>query len=1033
MKRIVVNINSEFASMFKENTGVPFAEAIKGYLVSKFGEGNVESTYTDEYNFEIDVDTGKNEIEAGQLVELILEELGIKDLHGQGFIISCFNHSPAIVSKFKLGGLKFAGDVKKIKGLSEHLSNVLIGQDYAINTVVNGFIETLTFKVDNRTKPLLTFFFAGPENTGKTLLARETVNYLGIPYIEFNSIDYSDESFIRRLSGFINKHPNGSIIFNDCEEFGQVAGIIYSAYVTGGWGSLSFRGLTIFFTTKCGSSLYKNSIRKNLSHLSSADIMDSCQREVDEVFERPHFHPLLLKALENEHIVMFNHLQTINYQAILARHIESYVKSFTEKTGIEVELDYYELARFVIFNNPNEKSITKLEKEAELLVRKEVEYIIKQNNPKTNESLLLSLEKLSFAIDLDNADEAVKELFENRNYKVLVICSKEEMKIVSKVKCDNCEFIHVSSLKEVKDVVKTGIDLVLVDPLLEIRNENLPIDIEDYDSVGNEIFQYLVKYYSRIPLVIISNKRYDKQPSSYQTLLVNKGVEGLEYYSDESVDLLAVSILNSVISFELDNDVDMLIKNNLFLDYNPREVIEDNKATILLSKLVLRSVSFVNFDDSEAEYKRIRGFDDIIGNDVCKRELQNYGRYLTSTAEYIEEGMLPPGLILINGYAGMGKTALIKALAIETKASLITLDSKEIIVKGIDYVDAMKEAFKKARYAAPSIVHFKNINVLFGGGENAVIIRALEAIKSEIDYINKDYLHPIIFIGECDPHYSLNENLQHAATRYFVLPDPMVANVEDLIRKYLRDRNITTVSEKGIHNFALRAFGVFRDVIKALDFAVTFAQGKPLTDEILKESLDTFAVGDVSISKHTPHQLLTTSYHEIGHYLLYRLIGTHPPFVTIVPRGNYEGYTRGEITDDTQDYSRQYFLDTICMSLSGRAAEVILNGEEDGITAGLSSDIMKATYFAKMMVSKLAMGKHMAAYSENDLMFNSISAKEIYDEVNEILAEQYQRSLRLLRLNGESLKLLAEALMEKQSLTGDELEELVPDDKLIKE
>ena len=1032
MKRIVVNVNFEFASLFKEKTGSEFVEAIKNFLMSKFGEGNVSLTYNDEYNFELDVDTGKEEVEAGQLVDLILEELGLKDLHGQGFIISCFNYAPEIVSKNRAADIKFIGTVKKIKGLGEYLSKAVIGQDYAINTVVNGFIETLTFKKSNEAKPLLTFFFAGPENTGKTLLARETVNYLGMPYIEFNSIDYNSDSFVRRLTTFINNHPNGSIIFNDCEDFGPVAGIIYSAYVMGGWNSLSFRGLTIFFTTKCGSSLYKNSARKNLSHLTAADIMDSCGREVDPVLNTLRFHPLLLKVLENEHIVMFNHLQTVNYQFILANHLESYCKSFTEKTGIEVEVDYYELSRFVIFANPNERSVTKLKKAAEDVFRKEVEYIIRQTDNETKDSLLLSLEKITVSIDFEKADNAVKELFKDRVYKVLAVCSDEEMKVVEKVQYENFEFIHASSLLEVKAAIKNGVDLILVDPLLGIRGDNLPVDIEDYDSVGNEVFDYLVRFYSRIPLNLISNTRYDKQAGAYQTL-VNKGVGELVYYSEDNLDGLVGSILSAVTSFELDNDVEMLVKNNLYLDYNPKENIKGKVANILLSKLVLRSTSFVNFDDKDSEYKRIKGFDDVVGNDVCKQELQKYARFLTSTAEYIESGMLPPGLILLDGYEGIGKTALVKALAAETKATVVDIDAKDIIVKGIDYVDAMKEAFKKARYSAPAIIHFQNINVLFGGGENVVIIRALEAIKTEISYISKDYLHPVLFIGECDPHYSLNDKLKESATRYFSLPVPTVANIEELIRKYLRDKNITTITEKGVHNYALRAYSTYRRVIKTLDFAVTYAQGKPLTEEILKESLDVFDFGDVNVQKRSEHNVLTTAYHEIGHYLLYRLAGNHPSFVTVVSRDVYGGYTRGEISDDEEDSSRQHFLNIICMSLGGRAAEVVFNGEEEGVTSGLSSDIMKATYYAKMMVSRLAMGKHLAAYDQNDLMFNSLSAKEIYDEVNEILEQQYQRALRLLRLNIDGLKLLSEELAKRQSLTGDELVELLPDDKLIHE
>ena len=1039
MKRIVVNINFEFASMFKEHTGVDFVEAIKNYLMSKFGESNVEVTYNDEYNFEIDVNTGKAEIESGQLVDLILEELGLKQLNGQGFVISCINQAPAgnaggLASLFnfgKIGGNKFSGEVKKIKALSEHLSSVVIGQEYAINTVVNGFIESLAFKQTNQTKPALTYFFAGPENTGKTLLARETVKCLNMPYLEFNSIDYTSDSFVRRLANFINKHPNGAIIFNDSEDFGAVAGIIYSAYVTGGWNNLSFRGLTIFFTTKCGRSLYKDSPKDNLSRLSARDIIDSCTRDVDELTQHPYFHPLLLKVLENVHIVMFNHLQTVNYQFIIAQHLTSYGKSFSEKTGVEVEMDYYELSRLVIFNNPNETSVTKLKKAAEDLFLKEVEYIIRQNNEK-GESLLLSLEKISVGIDFESADEAVKELFKDRIYNVLVVCDDKEFAIIKKAKMENCIFIHAKTVKEVKDAVKGKVDLVLVDPLLGVRGDNLPVDIEDYISTGNEALEYLNRYNSRIPIFLISNKALDKQPGSYQTLM-NKGIDELIYYSEEDGNQLGSAIMNAVTSFELDNDVESLIKNNLYLDYNPKEEINGKVAKVLLSKLVLRSASFVNFDDSNYEYRYIRSLDDVVGNKVCKEELRKYGQYLTATAEYIEEGKLPPRLILLHAYEGMGKTALVKGLAGETGATIINIDAKDVLINGIDYVDAIKEAFKKARYSAPAIVHFQNINVIFGAGENAMIVRALEALNAEMNYTSKDYLHPVLFIGECDYRYSVNDKLRDLATRSFVLPDPTIADVEELINKYLRDRNITTVTKKGARNFALRAYHTYRNVIRALDFAVNYAEGKPLTDHILKVSLDVFLVGDINVRNRDEHEVLTTSYHEIGHYLLYRLAGDHPPFVTVISRGDFGGYTLGEMSDDSKHLTKQYFLNQICMSFGGRAAEVILNGDEEGTTFGLYSDIMKATNTAKLMVSRIGMGKHLAAYDPNDLMFNSIASKEIYDEVNEILEEQYQRALRLLRLNGDSLKILSEALAKSGSMTGDELEALVPDDKLIKE
>ena len=212
---------------------------------------------------------------------------------------------------------------------------------------------------------------------------------------------------------------------------------------------------------------------------------------------------------------------------------------------------------------------------------------------------------------------------------------------------------------------------------------------------------------------------------------------------------------------------------------------------------------------------------------------------------------------------------------------------------------------------------------------------------------------------------------------------------------------------------------------------MNYAQDKPLTDELLSESLDVYNQGDLSAYQPDDDYRLSTAYHEMGHYLLMRLFGTKPVFVTIVPRGNYGGYTQDETYRISYSSSKQEFLNRICVSFGGRAAEVVFNGEEKGVNTGIGSDIRSATMVARRMVMYFAMGnKTKARYMDFEIEANSAI---IYEQVNEILDQEYERAIRLLTLNRKNLDKLALALYEKNSIIGDELEELVSDQDLLHE
>lgn len=1039
MKRVVVHLLADFAAKFAEGTGMSFFDATTSVLKKTFGENSTKTIRQDEYNFELEVDEGNNDVSSNALVNFLAENLGIKEALGGPVIISCFSvrAMPSLFVKKKKNA-NFVSEMGRFKDFKDLLSNAVRGQEYAVNTVVKGFIDAKTFQ-DTKDKPKLTFFFAGEEKTGKTMLAREACKHLEIPYLELNALDYESDKAAEKLFPFVNNNPNGAVIFNDIEAFDKkMTTILFIAYSTGAVDGLSFRGLTIFFTTRCGRSLYENS-RPNLSHLSAQDILEACGKDPNPLDPRaPLLHPQFLDVISNEHIVMFNHLQTVDYQNIISEALKAHVEKLRLRTEIQCDLNVDDFARFAMYQNPDERNIDKLVNFAKDLINKEIQQLLLQTNKENGESLLLNVTDIEFKIDYQKASPEVASLFENKQYYLAIVTKDKD--VFAELEKDGYKVNFVETVEQMKECFdKEEADVILLDPTFGVRGEEQLIDIEDFDSVGMDIFNYVKRYHGNVALDLISNSKEQRYSGAYQTL-IDAGADKLIYYSSEDITNIQNDVCALVMSFELDRDINFLRKNNLHLDFNPHQEFKDNKVIVSFSKLELRQVSLNVFDVDNGDYHNIKGFDDVIGCTVAKESLRQYSKYLSNTSEYLESGAVPPKLILLesprvgrNKFASGGKTALVRALAEETGASLQYVDFKKVLINGKDPVESIREVFKKARYTAPSVIHFDNINVAIEPGENQLTFRILEALNAELAYCVKDTVHPIIAIGECDPHYGMNDKLVETCTRKFTLTVPNIDEIEQFIRLYFKEKHITTVSEKGIKNFSKRASSQysFVEVARLLDFIVSYAGSRPIDDQLLKEGFDIKYNGDIDNSIITEDWLLTVSYHEIGHYLLLRLFGEHPTFVTVVPRADYGGYTEHEATDENRMTTKQDLLNRICVSFGGRAGELLKNGEEKGMTTGISSDIQNATFVARAMVAAFAMGDNLAAYPDlNELSLNS---QEVYANVNKILKEQFERSVRLIKLNEENMKILSYALKDNKSMTGDELEELLPDDKLIYE
>src|SRR5690606_7393516 len=171
-----------------------------------------------------------------------------------------------------------------------------------------------------------------------------------------------------------------------------------------------------------------------------------------------------------------------------------------------------------------------------------------------------------------------------------------------------------------------------------------------------------------------------------------------------------------------------------------------------------------------------------------------------------------------------------------------------------------------------------------------------------------------------------------------------------------------------------------------------------------------------------------TAWHEAGHALV-AVLAEHvedPTYVTIIPRGGSGGHTRPG-GHDHQFLSRPEALDALAMAMGGRAAELMLLGEE-GYTQGASSDLQHATRVATSMVTEYGMGSRLAHVHPDALRVGGEIALGVQEEIDALLRDALARARRMLTENEDTVRRVVTELLDRETLTGRELADILSGD-----
>ncbi|CAD8199289.1 unnamed protein product [Paramecium pentaurelia] len=429
-------------------------------------------------------------------------------------------------------------------------------------------------------------------------------------------------------------------------------------------------------------------------------------------------------------------------------------------------------------------------------------------------------------------------------------------------------------------------------------------------------------------------------------------------------------------------------------------------------------------------------FNDVLGIDEFKEELEEIVEFLKNPKKYTDSGAkLPKGILLV-GPPGTGKTLLARALAGEAGCAFFYKSGSEFdeMFVGVG-ASRVRDIFKAARAKAPAIIFIDEIDSI-GGRRRAQDPGSsrdtINQILTEMDGFKQT--ESVIVIGATNFEKVLDPALKRPGRfdKMIHVPLPDVKGREQIFSYYLKKIKF---DEKKVlpSNLARQTSGFSgADIQNMVNVAILNAiknERQIAITEDFEFAIDRISMGIGRKNMHvSDKEKLMTAYHEGGHALTSLLTDGAMPLhkVTILPRGGALGFTAMLPEKDQLNYTRKGIIASIDVAMGGRAAEDLFLGKDD-ITSGCSNDLAKATDLAYMFVKQLGMDDKISLISiQSDRVKTSDQFDYMVDmEVKKILEESYNRVKTLLKTNENKLKELATELVKKETLSAEEIRKLL--------
>ncbi len=451
----------------------------------------------------------------------------------------------------------------------------------------------------------------------------------------------------------------------------------------------------------------------------------------------------------------------------------------------------------------------------------------------------------------------------------------------------------------------------------------------------------------------------------------------------------------------------------------------------------------------EGESEKIT-FADVAGADEAKTELVEIVEFLKHPERFSQIGARIPKGVLLVGPPGTGKTLLAKAVAGEAGVTFFSISASEFVELFVGTGAArVRDLFDQAKKKAPCIIFIDELDAIgksrsggnFHSGGNDEREQTLNQLLTEMDGFSVGDATVIVLAATNRPETLDSALLRPGRFDRQVLVDrPDLSGRMAILEIYAK--RVKLAENINLKEIAMRTPGFagaeLANLVNEAALLAARSQREQITQQDFKEAIERVIAGLEKKSRVlSDKEKEIVAYHEVGHALVGAVMpgGGKVSKISIIPRGlSALGYTLKMPTEDRFLMSDLEFCEQITMLLGGRAAEEITFGS---VTNGASDDLQRATHIAELMVTTYGMSKILGplAYdktqSRNFLGNNGGSvrrlvseetAKAIDEEVKQIVEKGYKQAVAILQSNRELLKKIAQTLLQKEVIEGEELE-----------
>ena len=438
-------------------------------------------------------------------------------------------------------------------------------------------------------------------------------------------------------------------------------------------------------------------------------------------------------------------------------------------------------------------------------------------------------------------------------------------------------------------------------------------------------------------------------------------------------------------------------------------------------------------------------FADVAGQEEAKESLDEIVDYLHNPSKYLAIGAKQPKGALLVGPPGTGKTLLAKAVAGEAKVPFFSLSGSEFVEMFVGVgASRVRDLFKQASAKAPCIIFIDEIDAIGKSRDNQISSndereQTLNQLVSEMDGF--DSSKGLVILAATNRPEVLDKALLRPGRfdRRIIVEKPDLKGREDILRVHIK--HVKTEPDINLHEMALATSGAagadLANMVNEAALRAVRCNRKTVSQEDLMEAVEVIIAG-----KEKKDRILSekekriVSFHEVGHALATAVQKHTQPVhkITIVPRtmGSL-GYTM-QMPEEEERYlmSKDEIVDQITVFLAGRAAEELVFNVQ---TTGASNDIERATSLARNMITQYGMSEKFGMAGLESIQNKYLDGRNVSNcseetktdidkEVVRVLKECHEKAFNILKENRDALDEIAEFLINKETITGDQFMEI---------